>query len=372
MKRSGLRLQVVAVSLVLLASGVPALHAQVVPDSWLLSFGDVFVPIGTTVYDSVELTNTGTVDVSLVAFDVSSSPPGFELGTAPGLPLTMGPGAKVTVEVTFTPHYDSFTMGTLYIDVEGADDVYVSLNALGEMTAEVCDDGFDNDMDGKYDCDDEDCSGDPACAGDADGDGVPDPSDNCPAVSNPGQGDGDGDDVGDVCDNCPTDPNPGQEDGDGDDLGNVCDNCPDDANPVQEDGDGDDVGDACDNCPDDPNTGQEDADGDGVGDGCDNCPHDRNPGQEDEDGDGIGDACEGGGALSADPLFWEFETVVVNTEDFAEKEIEITNDSELPPGGRRALRNRYRDQLRGFGIRDPGDPVGRERRPGGRDLGRAP
>lgn len=38
---------------------------------------------------------------------------------------------------------------------------------------------------------------------DADGDGVPDSSDNCPNDSNPGQGDADGDGVGDVCDSTP-------------------------------------------------------------------------------------------------------------------------------------------------------------------------
>jgi hypothetical protein len=37
-------------------------------------------------------------------------------------------------------------------------------------------------------------------AADADGDGVPDSSDNCPNVSNPGQADSDGDGVGDACD----------------------------------------------------------------------------------------------------------------------------------------------------------------------------
>ena len=40
---------------------------------------------------------------------------------------------------------------------------------------------------------------------DADGDGVPDTSDNCPDVSNPDQADTDGDAVGDACDDCPED-----------------------------------------------------------------------------------------------------------------------------------------------------------------------
>ncbi|MCH8150035.1 MAG: SEL1-like repeat protein, partial [Planctomycetes bacterium] len=38
---------------------------------------------------------------------------------------------------------------------------------------------------------------------DDDGDGVPNPIDNCIELSNPGQTDRDGDEIGDVCDNCP-------------------------------------------------------------------------------------------------------------------------------------------------------------------------
>jgi len=41
---------------------------------------------------------------------------------------------------------------------------------------------------------------------DADGDGVLDDVDNCPATPNPGQSDADGDTLGDLCDECPGDP----------------------------------------------------------------------------------------------------------------------------------------------------------------------
>jgi kumamolisin len=58
---------------------------------------------------------------------------------------------------------------------------------------------------------------------DADGDGIGDDADNCPAVANPDQKDRDGDGVGDACDNCPTVCNPDQTDTDGDGAGDACD-----------------------------------------------------------------------------------------------------------------------------------------------------
>jgi len=142
----------------------------------------------------------------------------------------------------------------------------------------------------------------PSGAADTDGDGVPDPDDNCPYVSNPGQLDSDADGVGDLCDNCPGASNPGQLDTDGDGFGNGCDNCPDAYNANQFDSDGDGVGDACDVCPFDPakiapgqctcGRAETDTDGDGIADCIDVCPADANPDQTDTDTDGIGDICD--------------------------------------------------------------------------------
>jgi hypothetical protein len=115
------------------------------------------------------------------------------------------------------------------------------------------------------------------CLPDADEDGVPDATDNCPSAPNAGQEDGDADTIGDACDNCPATANAGQEnavhpatpegdaceDADGDAVVDATDNCPDTANATQTN-----IvhaltwpGDAC----DDPDT-------DGVLDVADNCP----------------------------------------------------------------------------------------------------
>ena len=79
---------------------------------------------------------------------------------------------------------------------------------------------------------------------DADGDGVPDSSDNCPNNINPNQSDVDGDGIGDTCD--PVD----NRDADSDGALDNDDNCLGVYNPNQSDNDLDGIGNACD--PDTP------------------------------------------------------------------------------------------------------------------------
>jgi len=193
-----------------------------------------------------------------------------------------------------------------------------------------------------------------AALADSDGDGVPDVTDNCSLVPNPGQQDSDGDGVGDACDlpgavsgrvtdavtalpvsgalvsaggagGATTDPagdylisglangnywiaasasgylsrtypgyvavDSGQE-------------TPGIDFALTPDTDADGIGDPADNCPLKANAGQADLDGDGEGDACDtdvdndavpndldNCKIDGNPDQLDSDRDGYGDAC---------------------------------------------------------------------------------
>ena len=58
---------------------------------------------------------------------------------------------------------------------------------------------------------------------DADGDGIVDNADNCPAQANADQSDADEDSIGDRCDNCPLNANGAQGDNDGDGIGDECD-----------------------------------------------------------------------------------------------------------------------------------------------------
>jgi hypothetical protein len=86
----------------------------------------------------------------------------------------------------------------------------------------------------------------------------------------------------------------GGTDADGDGVPDSTDNCPDVYNPQQADRDGDGVGNAC----EDGSTPPTDTDGDGVPDSTDNCPDVYNPNQRDDDGDGVGNRCDDGSTPS--------------------------------------------------------------------------
>jgi hypothetical protein len=159
--------------------------------------GDPIPPVGVTVDD---------VDDGATSVTVSATSDNQGLLPDAGL-VVSGTGSARTLSITPA----TGATGTATVTVEATDPAANSTTTAFTVTIETQD---------------------------TDGDGVPDGSDNCPTVPNPGQGDADGDGIGDVCD------------------------------PLQ-DADGDLVGDAVDNCPTVPNPGQGDADGDGIGDVCD-------------------------------------------------------------------------------------------------------
>jgi hypothetical protein len=84
---------------------------------------------------------------------------------------------------------------------------------------------------------------------------------------------------------------PPAPDADGDGVPDASDNCPNVANADQADNDADGTGNACDATPDGV-VPDADTDGDGVDDSSDNCPTVKNPSQEDNDSDGFGRACD--------------------------------------------------------------------------------
>jgi hypothetical protein len=123
---------------------------------------------------------------------------------------------------------------------------------------------YATELHGLFYCDDTRASCDlsSVTTDDADGDGVADGDDLCPASWDPAQLDWDADGVGDACDPCAIIPAAtaaecatSATDWDGDGVANEDDGCPVQYDPLQTDDDGDGVGDICDICPGAPNPG---------------------------------------------------------------------------------------------------------------------
>ncbi len=108
--------------------------------------------------------------------------------------------------------------------------------------------------------------------GDADGDGIFPPDDNCPTIANRDQTDLDGDGVGDACDNCIQTPNPNQTDLDLNGRGDICNCLP------GTDADGDSICNESDLCPGFPQADitQLDTDEDGIPNECECGDFDNN------------------------------------------------------------------------------------------------
>ena len=176
---------------------VSAVSAEVIPSTYSLNFdeGGHATPIGTTEFLSVTLSIDGETDEIIEQITIAySAPPGFSISEiSPPItfyPYTLGHDESIDITIAYTPQYNSFTMGQLHVQIPGDDppnDIYIDLSGYAVAGAEICTDGFDNDMDSFIDCADDDCIGEPLCANDSDNDGIPDELDNCPNDVNPDQ-----------------------------------------------------------------------------------------------------------------------------------------------------------------------------------------
>jgi hypothetical protein len=145
--------------------------------------------------------------------------------------------------------------------------------AINPNATEICGNGID-----------ENCNGmaDDICVVDTDGDGVPDPADNCPSISNANQLDIDQDGQGNACDT--------DDDNDGTPDASDCAPLNASINPGATEICGNGIDENCNGMADDICV--TDTDGDGVLDAADNCVSVSNANQLDTDVDGQGDACD--------------------------------------------------------------------------------
>jgi CSLREA domain-containing protein len=261
----------------------------------------------------INLLSLQVTDIGQMAVTAGLRVPGIDFAPSGQLYATTGNDGSTVAEVYVV---DKTTAATTRIgDISGVGNFGMSIRTLSNQPPVTDADGDDipdgsdncpNDFNPQQEDADGDGQGD-VCDPDDDNDSVVDPSDNCPFIANADQADNDLDTQGDACDS----------DNDNDSVVDAMDNCPFTANPTQLDSDGDGLGNACDadpdgdgvttedNCPEHPNLDQTDTDGDSVGDACDadddedgvideadNCPLMGNPSQADLDGDSIGNACD--------------------------------------------------------------------------------
>jgi subtilisin family serine protease/sugar lactone lactonase YvrE len=153
-----------------------------------IDFGRVHVGTSQTV--PIVVANDGQTPLTVSSITVDD--PRFEVAPSAAV---IAPGASSVVTVRCAPERGGGLEGSLTLQSDDPDTpvAAVALRAIGFTDLP-----------------------------DADQDGVPDGTDDCPAAYDPLQQDSDGDGLGDVCDDCPSVPDPGQADSDGDGAGDAC------------------------------------------------------------------------------------------------------------------------------------------------------
>ena len=153
---------------------------------------------------------TGSISGRVTDLTTAQGVPGARVGAGPAGETSTGPAGYYSITGLVNGEYWVSTLAAGFLDAYQSNPVAV---APGQDTANI----------------------DFALTPDADGDGIGDPTDNCPSYYNATQVDLDGDGQGDPCD----------DDIDGDGVLNATDNCVRDVNPAQADEDGDGYGTLC-------------------------------------------------------------------------------------------------------------------------------
>jgi|GEM_PF-1500815 len=115
--------------------GVPVPIAEIDVTPLALIYGDVF--IGSSLSQTVTIDNVGTANLDITDIRLGAgSSLDFLITSGPSVPMSVAPGAYVTVGVTYSPSDEGADSGTLVIGSDDADEavVIVSLNGNGVPT----------------------------------------------------------------------------------------------------------------------------------------------------------------------------------------------------------------------------------------------
>ncbi|HEY7710282.1 MAG TPA: choice-of-anchor D domain-containing protein, partial [Candidatus Entotheonella sp.] len=119
-------------SVALIGNAVPQPVPQVEVDPLSLSLGEV--ELGAERTRSLRIRNTGTADLSITSLEITSASGGaFALNNPPTLPVSMTPGAEVTVGVQYRPLIVGSVTGALRVhsNAEATPAVTVALSGTG-------------------------------------------------------------------------------------------------------------------------------------------------------------------------------------------------------------------------------------------------
>jgi len=123
------------VTVSLSGNGVPVPVPEIEVSPLTLDYGDVF--LGASLSKTVTISNVGTanLDVTSIGLGAGSSLD-FEVTSGPSLPVSVVPGANVSVQVTYSPIDEDADSGTLVIESNDTDEAVVTVSLSGNGVPE--------------------------------------------------------------------------------------------------------------------------------------------------------------------------------------------------------------------------------------------